>query len=92
MPYFTVYPDMSPNTEIITFLTREHTVPNKRAYGAVCSLRNIRCRTSEHKVPNKGAKVLYVLTGQLHLSWKIFLTLYVILKEIKLIKLLLGMG
>ena len=29
-PYFSVYPDSSPNK----FLTREYTVPNKGAYGA----------------------------------------------------------
>ena len=78
-PYFTVYPYLSPNTNIITFLTREHTVPNKVIYGAVCSLGNIWCKQREHTVPNKGAygteKISLALTGQLHVSWKIFLTL-----------------
>ena len=51
-PYFIIYFDMSTNIAIITVLTREHTVSNKKAYGAICSLGNIRCQISEHNVPS----------------------------------------
>ena len=64
-----------------------------QVYGAVCSLGSIRCGMfpREHTgrcVPQGtyGAIGSLALTGQLHLSWKIFPTLQVILKELKLNK------
>ena len=66
-PYFTAYPDLSPSTDIITFLVREHTVLNKEAYGAIYSRGNLRCRlicATKHIMEN----ILYVIFKGLNLK------------------------
>ena len=87
-PYFTVYPYLSPNTNIITFLTTGAYRAEKgniwfpRKY-IVKSLRSVRCQIREQReylVPYNpqgtyGVVCSIALTGQLHLFWKIILTL-----------------
>ena len=48
-------PDLSPNTDIITFLTRGQTVLNKGAYGAGQGSTWCRMFPREPTVPNKAA-------------------------------------
>ena len=67
-PYFTVYPNLSPNTYNIPF-------PNKDSTVAVAAVQGF----------SFGLDLI------LFVSWKIFLTLYVILKEFKLNRSFLGM-
>ena len=55
MSLFIVYPDSSPNMDIITFLTKEHTVPNKGAYNAEKWSIWFCMFPKEHTVPPKGA-------------------------------------